>query len=119
MALYDWYCDDVFSGKLEVERIYEDELVLAFHHPRPSAQPHVVIVPKQHVPSLVDPLARDGALLSSMFAALQYSAREVGLDAADEGFYLRANACAPGVTPHMHWHLLPGAGTDWPQVEDR
>ena len=27
------------------------------------------------------------------------------LGLADTGFYLRANAAAPGVTPHMHWHV--------------
>jgi cell division protein FtsZ len=34
-------------------------------------------------------------------------ARELGLDKT--GFYVRANAAAPGVTPHMHWHIIgPG-----------
>ena len=32
-----------------------------------------------------------------------------------KGFYVRTNAAAPGVTPHMHWHVLgPGAGANWP-----
>jgi diadenosine tetraphosphate (Ap4A) HIT family hydrolase len=52
MADYDWYCEDVFSGKLEVDRFYEDERVLAFHHPRPITKIHVVAVPKAHVPHM-------------------------------------------------------------------
>ena len=32
----------------------------------------------------------------------------------EEGFYVRANAAAPGVTPHMHGNVLgPGAGADY------
>ena len=114
MAKRDWYCEDVLSGKLDVQRVYEDDSVLAFHHPRPAAEIHVVVVPKSHAPSLLDEAALDGDLLSSMVRAIQATATSLGL-LDGEGFYMRANAAAPGVTPHMHWHVLgPGAGADWP-----
>ena len=103
MAIRDWYCEDVLSGQLEVRKVWEDERVLAFHHPQPKADVHVVVIPKAHVASLLDPLALDGALLSSMMLAIQQVARELGLDRA--GFYVRANSSSPGVTPHMHWHI--------------
>jgi histidine triad (HIT) family protein len=107
MARRDWYCEDVLSGKIEIDKVWEDGRVLAFHHPRPQAEIHVVVIPKQHVPSLMDPMALDGALLFSMVQAIQQVARALGLD--QTGFYVRANAAAPGVTPHMHWHVIgPG-----------
>lgn len=107
MAHYDWYCDDVLSGKIDVQTVWEDERVLAFHHPNPSADIHVVVIPKAHVPSILDSLATDGELTSSMVQAIQNVARSLELD--QTGFYVRANAAAPGVTPHMHWHVLgPG-----------
>ena len=114
MAHRDWYCEDVLSGKLDVRRVYEDELVLAFHHPTPVAEIHVVVIPKRHVPSLLDSTALDGELLSSMVRAIQATAAAVNL-LDGQGFYVRVNAAAPGVTPHMHWHVLgPGAGAHWP-----
>ena len=107
MAQRDWFCEDVLSGRLPVAKVWEDDRVLAFHHPRPKAEIHVVVIPKAHVPSLLDPLALDGALLSSMVQAIQQVARAQGLDRT--GFFVRANAAAPGVTPHMHWHIMgPG-----------
>ena len=107
MAYYDWYCEDVLSGKIEVRTVFEDERVLAFHHPHPTAEIHIVVIPKQHISGLLDPLALDGALLTSMLAAVQHCAKALNLDQA--GFYIRANAAAPGVTPHMHWHIYgPG-----------
>jgi histidine triad (HIT) family protein len=118
MAPADWYCEEVLPGKLVVERVFEDERVLAFHHPRPSAVPHVVVIPKQHVASLLAPEALDGNLLVSMLTAVQVAATNIGVD-ADPGFYLRAGAAAPGVTPHMHWHVLPGAATNWPSLDDK
>ncbi len=115
MARRDWYCEDVLSGKLDVERVYEDDLVLAFQHPRPVAQVHVVVIPKAHVAGLLDEAALDGGLLSSMMQAIQSTAASLGL-LDGEGFYVRANAAAPGVTPHMHWHVIgPGAGAHWPE----
>lgn len=107
MALYDWYCEDVLSNKLEVERVFEDELVLAFHHPKPSREIHVVAIPKKHVQSLMSPEALDGELLTSLIRAVQETAKQLGLD--KDGFTIAANAVSPGVTPHMHWHILgPG-----------
>ena len=115
MAFTDWYCEEVLAGKLQVERLFEDEFVLAFHHPRPAAQPHAVVIPKTHVPSLLDEKALDPMVLVSMIRAVQHVACALGLD-RDAGFYVRANAAAPGVTPHMHWHVLPGAGAHWPRL---
>jgi len=107
MARRDWYCEDVLSGKVQVQRLWEDELVLAFHHPEPHEGIHVVVIPRQHIASILDPAALDGILLVSMVKAVQASARRLGLDR--DGFYVRTNAAAPGVTPHMHWHIYgPG-----------
>jgi histidine triad (HIT) family protein len=107
MTRSDWYCEEVLTGKLDVKRVWEDKRVLAFHHPRPQAEIHVVVIPRQHVPSLLDPLALDGALLSSMMLAVQEVASKLKLD--KKGFYVRMNAGTEGVTPHMHWHILgPG-----------
>jgi histidine triad (HIT) family protein len=103
MAFRDWYCEDVLSGKIEVRKVWEDDLVLAFHHPEPMAEIHVVVIPKRHVPSILNSMALDGELLSSMVRAVQATARQLGLD--QTGFYVRTNAAAPGVTPHMHWHI--------------
>lgn len=107
MAKRDWYCEDVLSGRMDVRRIHEDERVLAFHHPDPKAAVHVVVVPKSHVPSLLHAAAADGELLAAMVRAVQEVARRLALD--DKGFSVRVNAAAPGVTPHMHWHVTgPG-----------
>ena len=110
----DWYCGDVLSGALAVRTIFEDDRVWAFHHPDPGHPIHAVVVPKAHVASVLAPEARDGALLTSMVTAVQRVASELGL--ATTGFALRAFAAGPGVTPHMHWHVV-GPGVDPPSVK--
>jgi histidine triad (HIT) family protein len=103
MAKRDWFCQDVLSGKIHVNRVWEDDLVLAFHHPIPKSDIHVVVIPKAHISSILADSAMDGALLSSIVQAIQTVARELALDRS--GFYVRVNAAAPGVTPHLHWHI--------------
>ena len=103
----DWYCEDVLSGKLKVHVIHEDDLVLAFEHPVPEYVAHAVVIPKKHVASLMADEAADPTLLSAMIRAVQAVARSVSLH--EQGFRIEANAGAPGVTPHMHWHVIgPG-----------
>jgi histidine triad (HIT) family protein len=99
----DWFCEDVLTGRAPVDRVYEDDLVLAFHHPRPIAPKHVVIIPKRHTPSLLGPEALDPALLVAMVRAVQMVAAH--LDVGAEGVRLTVNAATPGVTPHLHWHV--------------
>ncbi|MBN2678211.1 MAG: HIT domain-containing protein [Anaerolineaceae bacterium] len=107
MACRDWYCEDVLTGKLEINKVWEDERVLAFQRPPLDTDIHVWVIPKLHISSLMDPLALDGVLLSSMVRAIQETARLLGLDKT--GFYVQINAGTSGVTPHMHWHILgPG-----------
>jgi histidine triad (HIT) family protein len=99
----DWFCEDVLTGRAPIDRVYEDDLVLAFHHPRPIAPKHVVIIPKRHTPSLLGPEALDPALLVAMVGAVQKVAAH--LDVGTRGMRLTVNAATPGVTPHLHWHV--------------
>lgn len=103
----DWYCEDVLSEKLPVRVLYEDALVLGFDHPYPVYRAHGVVIPKRHIAGLTAPEALDGELLEAMLRGAQHVAIALGI--AQEGFRLEANANAPGVTPHMHWHVAgPG-----------
>jgi histidine triad (HIT) family protein len=49
----DFYCDEVFSGRALIEKVDETEKVLAYHHTRPFWETHIVVVPKEHVDSLL------------------------------------------------------------------
>lgn len=106
MADRDWYCEDVISGKIEIYKIWEDDLALAFHAPDNKGDVHVLVIPKKHVASVLSPEAADGKLLKSMITAVQKVAAILGIDKTGKGFYVRFNSSAPMVTPHMHWHII-------------
>ncbi len=50
----DFYCDEVLSGNIEVEKVYETKNALAYYHTRPSYKVHIVAIPKKHIPSLTN-----------------------------------------------------------------
>lgn len=49
---YDFYCEEVLSGKTPVEKLYEDNLVIAYFHTKPFWEKHIVIIPKKHISNL-------------------------------------------------------------------
>jgi hypothetical protein len=50
----DFYCDQVLSGRLAVQRVAETEHALVFHHTQPYWTVHIVIIPKRHIASLAE-----------------------------------------------------------------
>ncbi len=99
----DFYCDEVLSGRTPVRVVRETADVLAYHHTRPFWPVHIVVIPKQHVPSLVD-LGEEGeAVLASLLTVV----REVAAEVTE-----RHGACRVltnlGVyqdSKHLHFHV--------------
>ena len=75
----------MLSGNIDIEKVWEDDQVLAFHHPVPQSEIHVVVIPKRHITSILDEEAADGVLLTSLILAIQNAARALALDT--NGFY--------------------------------
>ena len=73
----DFYCDQVLSGRIPVQIVRESDDVLAYHHTRPFWPVHIVVIPKRHVPSLVDLGGESEALLASVLAVVREVAAEV------------------------------------------
>jgi histidine triad (HIT) family protein len=48
-----------------------------FHHTRPFWPVHIVVVPRKHVPSLIDPGDSDEALLHNVLAVVRRIAAQV------------------------------------------
>ncbi|WP_338130454.1 HIT domain-containing protein [Cohnella ginsengisoli] len=46
-GVQDFYCEEVLSGKTDVEKVLETENSLAFYHSRPYYEVHIVVIPKK------------------------------------------------------------------------
>lgn len=98
----DFYCDRVFSGEVAVEKVRETDRVLAFHHTKPSYPLHIVIVPKEHIETLVD--VADFSIIEEVFVVAQAIIRELGLH--ETGYRIVTNGGVYQDSRHLHFHLI-------------
>lgn len=98
----------IASGEIPSAKVYEDDSVLGFKDITPQAPVHILVIPKQHMASVLEIPHGSGDLLAAMMSAVQQIAREQGL--ADDGFRLVTNtgSAAGQVVHHLHFHILGG-----------
>ncbi len=56
----------IAAGKIPSKIVYEDDDVIVFHDINPAAPVHVLIVPREHIPTLADANENHTALLGKM-----------------------------------------------------
>ena len=89
------------SFAIPVKRLRETDTLLAFYHPKPDYPFHLIIVPKQTVPTLME-LDPASAFLSDLFTTVQSLVTEFQLPA----YRLIVNGGEYQEFPHLHFHLI-------------
>jgi len=103
----DFYCEQVLSGKTEVEIILETEQVLAFRHTKPFWETHFVVIPKLHISSLLTLESADAEL----FLELLEVVKKVAARVVEEKGAARVltNLGKYQESKHLHFHVNSGA----------
>ena len=99
----DFYCDEVFSGKTPVEKVFETDNVLAYHHTRPFWETHIVVVPKMHVDSLLT--VGEDLLVELLDVAKKVAA---GVLAEKGAARVLTNLGNYQDSKHLHFHVYSG-----------
>jgi histidine triad (HIT) family protein len=73
----DFYCDVAIPGKIELQKEYESDHVLAFHHTRPHWPVHIVVVPKKHIASFTTLSKEDAPIVLELMEVVQKIAAKV------------------------------------------
>ncbi|MES1983127.1 MAG: histidine triad nucleotide-binding protein [Pseudomonadota bacterium] len=97
----------IVRGEIPSKKVYEDETVYAFHDIHPAAPVHFMLIPKQHVASLMEVEASHAALLGHMLVLAPRLAGEQGLT---HGFRTIINTGKGGGQEvfHLHIHVIGG-----------
>ena len=103
----------IIAREIPADIVYEDERCLAFRDINPQAPVHVLLIPKQEIPQLVDAGAGDQAMLGHLLLAAGKVARQLGVG---DAFRLVVNngADAGQTVFHLHLHILAGRPLHWP-----
>jgi histidine triad (HIT) family protein len=92
--------------------VAENEFCVAFRDINPQAPVHVLVIPREHVPSLND--VKNVALVGKMHEMASQLAK--GEKLAERGYrtVINTNADAGQTVFHLHLHLLGGRRMTWP-----
>ncbi|MGP4072868.1 HIT domain-containing protein [Piscibacillus sp. B03] len=102
----DFYCDEVLSGKTQVDKVLETDNVLAFYHTRPYYPVHIVAIPKKHISSLIALEDSDNELLLELLGVI----KQVATMVTEENGASRVitNIGEYQDSKHLHWHIVSG-----------
>jgi histidine triad (HIT) family protein len=96
----------IVSGDTDVEKIYEDDLILAFLDISPINRGHILVIPKEHT-------ASPSSLSELISGRIFYVASRLGLalkkslNADGVNLHLSDGICAGQTVSHAHLHVIP------------
>jgi histidine triad (HIT) family protein len=106
------------AGEVPADVVHQTDRVLAFRDVNPQAPTHVLVIPKEHHPTVGELAAADPDLLAQVVTAAHAVAKQEGLvtDGAEPGYRLVTNTGpqAGQSVQHVHFHLLGGRRMNWP-----
>ncbi|WP_213807567.1 histidine triad nucleotide-binding protein [Granulicella sp. dw_53] len=103
----------IITGMIPAQRVYEDEVCIAFPDINPQSLTHILVVPKEHLSSLAEAGPEHTELLGKLMAAAAEVAR---IKKLDRGYRVVVNTGAEGgqTVHHLHLHVLGGRHMGWP-----
>jgi histidine triad (HIT) family protein len=110
----------VVAGSLEVQTVLQTPAVVAFLDHRPVFKGHVIVVPREHIPTLAD-LAPQ--LVGAYFLDVRRVAIGVETGVGAAGTFVALNNKVSQSVPHLHTHVVPRTQGDglrgffWPRTK--
>lgn len=104
----------IVKKEIPSQTVYQDEKIIVFKDTNPVAPVHLLIVPKEHIPSVNHLEKKDQELIGQIFLLAQKIARDQGI--AESGYRLSFNVGrnAGQTVDHLHLHLMGGEKLPWP-----
>jgi histidine triad (HIT) family protein len=104
----------IVAKEIPATIVYESDTILAFHDVNPKAPVHILVIPKKHLPSLLDFNQTNATLLIDIQQAILNVAVTLKID--DPGFRVVTNVRDHGgqEVNHVHFHVLGGRKMLWP-----
>jgi histidine triad (HIT) family protein len=104
----------IINGEIPSKKIFEDEDVLAFHDVAPQAPVHFLVIPKKHIPNIMELEGDGGALLGGLLNKAQELAAAQGCAEKGARFVINCKSDGGQTVDHLHIHVLGGRPLAWP-----
>ena len=104
--------DCIFCGiakkEIPAKIVYEGENVIAFEDIQPKAPVHIVIIPKKHIPTVLELKQEDKELVGQIFLTVPKIAEIKKVSESGYRIVLNKGKDAGQTVDHLHFHLLGG-----------
>jgi histidine triad (HIT) family protein len=98
----------IVEGRIPISKVYEDDNVLAFDDIQPMSPVHVIVIPKQHLSTLLDVDTAAMHIMNMLIKAVQEVAKIKGIDRKGFRVVINCNEEGGQVILHLHIHVLGG-----------
>jgi len=104
----------IFAREIPAQEVFRDDDIVAFEDIRPVAPTHVLVIPKEHIPSIHDLTRDQGPMLARMMEVANRVADERKVDRDGYRLVFNKGPQAGQSVYHVHLHLLGGRAMSWP-----
>ncbi len=98
----------IINRELDADIVYDDEKTVAFKDINPAAPVHILVVPRKHIPTLLDMEKDDEGLIGHLHSVANEIAKAFKIDKKGYRIVLNCGADAGQIVFHLHLHLLGG-----------
>ena len=108
----------IINKEIPADIVYEDEISLAFKDINPVAPQHILIIPKEDIPTANDITPENSHIVGHLFVVAAKLAKQLGI--AEDGYRLvvNCNQAAGQTVYQLHIHLIAGQILGWPPFAD-
>lgn len=106
--------DKILAGDIPCNKVYEDDVALAFRDIQPQAPVHILVIPKER--QGLTQLSKAVGANKDTLGHLLFVASQIGQKECPGGFRIVINDGADGAQSvyHLHVHVLGGRQMGWP-----
>jgi histidine triad (HIT) family protein len=104
----------IVDREVPADIVHESDHVLAFRDTNPQAPTHILLIPKEHVPSVREITDEHAKWLVELMRTAAHLAKAEGVDQSGWRIVANVGPDAGQTVHHLHVHLLGGRPMGWP-----
>ncbi len=98
----------IVAGEMPADILYQDEGVIAFRDINPVAPTHLLVIPRQHIPSLAYLTEAESPLMGHLVTIANELAKREGISESGYRLVIASGEQGGQEVPHLHLHLIGG-----------
>ena len=102
----------ITNGEIPSNKLYEDDEMVAFNDVNPQAPVHFLVIPKKHIPSIME--TDDSGFLGRLLFRAEELAKSNGCSEKGARFVINCKSHGGQTVDHLHIHVLGGRYMAWP-----